>query len=291
MLRAYGGRGRPYAPRTVSSRRAVWPWVLWSLFGIGGWIGATVRAAASVDEPSEAAGRVLATFAIGGAVFFGVTFAGAAVGIRRQRGAVDEDVYRRLLLVETSDRTVRAVTGGHRRLGYTYVVFGVITTALALVAFGLGSDRWSPPLLYGALAIVLAWCVVALRSMSSVPTVGDALLSPLGLRVTSVPAFAALPSGRGRLVGPMTFAGERHGRSVVVEQRPSSSTTRISGSRPRQVVSGPTELAARTGIDATRWRGVRVESGPDGVVVRRRGNGAGRWMLEDLLLAETLATD
>jgi hypothetical protein len=260
---------------------------MWSVVGLSAWIGATVWAAATVDDPSDAAGRVLGTFAIGGAAFFALTFAGAAVGIRRQRGTFDDDLYRRLIVVETPERVVRAAVAGHRRLGYVYVGFGAVTTGLALAAIGLGTCRWSSPLLYGALALVIVWSVVASMSGSS----GSVVVSPLGLRVTSTPGIARLPSGRGRFVGSMTMVGERHGRSVAIEQRPTSATTTIRGARPVGVVTLAAELAARTGLDADRWHRVRAESGPDGVVVRRRGNGAGRWLLEDLLLAESLAAD
>ena len=242
-------------------------------------------AAATVDEPKDAAGRVLGAFAGGGAAFFAVTFAGAAIGIRRQPGALDPDLYAQLALVDVSDRTVRRVTGGHRRLAYVYVVFGVLTTALLLLGIGLADDRLRAPLLYGALALVLVWALIAYRSLSSLSADIDAIVEPLGLHVTSTPRV----SGRGRLVGPTTLAGQRHGRGVTIEQRTTTTTTSVQGARPAEAITRPADIAELTGLEPARWRGVRAEAGADGVIVRRRANGAARWVLEDLLLAEILA--
>ena len=48
-------------------------------------------------------------------------------------------------------------------------------------------------------------------------------------------------------------------------------------------------MARLTGEPPSAWKGATLVAGLDGVTVTRTGNGAGRWCLHDLLLAETVA--
>ena len=101
------------------------------------------------------------------------------------------------------------------------------------------------------------------------------------------------------------MSGRRHGRSVRIEMLASDYETRISKRAPSFSVSsddgklkpaGDTPAAVEKALaplsaDA-RWRGVEVEAGSEGIVVRRRVKGRARtealWM-DDLWLAERFA--
>ena len=101
------------------------------------------------------------------------------------------------------------------------------------------------------------------------------------------------------------MSGRRHGRSVRIEMLASDYETRVSKRAPSfSVTSDDGKLkpareapaAVAGALDPlsadARWRGVEVEGGSEGIVVRRRVKGRARmeslWM-DDLWLAERLA--
>ena len=138
----------------------------------------------------------------------------------------------------------------------------------------------------------------------------DRAMAPLGLQVTERPRIqieprVAQPGMRSRLEGAVALSGRRHGRDVSVRfesgvVRPVSEVAigakarefalkahdgrlRSTDETPESLTAVLAELPA-----ATQWRGVRVEGGPDGIVVQRTGNAQGEWLC-DLWLAEWLA--
>ena len=128
-----------------------------------------------------------------------------------------------------------------------------------------------------------------LRALGTAYAAGDEWLRPLGLRLTETPGWIPRSQAGIMLVGDMVYRGRRHGREVAVFQDSGSALTAINGSFPERTIEDPQALAALTG-EASPWRRVRVESGPDGLTVLRRGNGAGAYMLQDLCLAERAAS-
>jgi hypothetical protein len=121
-------------------------------------------------------------------------------------------------------------------------------------------------------------------------TRSDHVLAPLGLAVTTLPSWRPPPfSAGGSLVGELGFAGERHGREVSIAHRPKLAVTSIRGRFVPRTMSSATTMAALTGEPPSAFRRVEVRVASDSVTVRRTGNGAGRHIYRDLLLAEHLA--
>ena len=264
-------------------------WGIWSACGLAGWIGVTVLVAVVNDDASDPE-PVLRTFAIAGAVFFGVTFGAAGLQMRRRKLRVTTGLYRRLATREVTDDDLRAATKGLAGVGSTYLFFGAVTTGLMLLAIGLHDEDLFPILLWTVVGLVVLWVgysVIALRRAFSA---SDAFVEPLGLRLTETPTYVS-GGGGGRLVGAQEYSGERHGRPVVIRQHPSSAETVVEGTFAPTEVRSPQRMAELTGEPWTSFRRVTASRGPDGVTVRRQGNGAGRWLLADLLLAETLADE
>lgn len=109
-------------------------------------------------------------------------------------------------------------------------------------------------------------------------------LRPLGLAVSEQPRGGfelrgpAMPGADYRLRGPTVLSGERHGRAVTVRL---GNHEDAGASEVTVAVAGAREYAASSQL-------VEVRSGPQGIVVSRRRDGAGSWLC-DLWLAEQLA--
>lgn len=264
--------------------------MVWSLGGIAAWIGVTVAVTIAHDDPSDP-GPTLRTFAIAGGVFFAVTFGAAAVQMRQSRVRTGSDLYRRLAIREVSDEELRAGARGMAGIGWTYLFFGAVVTALMLVAIGSGDEEVLRTLLWAAVGLVLVWAVYAGFALRRAFVATDAFAQPLGLRLTETPTWIARPSGGGDLIGAQGFGGERHGCPVVITQGVAGAVTGIHGDFPERRLTDPQRMAGLTGEPWTAFRKVTVKSGPDGIFVARRGNGSGRWMLTDLLLAEAFAAE
>ena len=167
-------------------------------------------------------------------------------------------------------------------------------------------------IVFGAIPIVLYAVFLAGRVLRPGGTLdkawaaSDLYLSPLGLQGEERPDVVFVPrlAGEGmqsKLVGPTVLRGTRHGREVEITIQGGRSEThvacaapafRLKGSRQRVVADGdvPTEVAlVLEGLHASpRWTGMKLEAGPDGIVVGRRAANEQRW-LYDLWLAERLA--
>jgi hypothetical protein len=261
---------------------------VFSLLGCGAWIGVTVYVAATNEDPSDAR-PILRTFAVAGAVFLGTVLVAAAVQMRRRATAVGS-LYDRLALHEMPRRTVRAAARRARGWGHVHLLFAAATSGLMLTAVGLGEEGPTAALLYTGVALVLVWAVAAIAGLRRAFAAGDELLAPLGLSIAAVPTWVAKPYGGGiAVVGELGIVGERHGREVSIVQRTDRALTTVRGRFAARTVSSPATMAALTGEPAKSFRKVEAVAGPDGVAVRRRGNGAGRFVYHDLLLAESLA--
>ena len=264
-------------------------WVVLSLGGIVAWIGATVFVAATGDDPSDAT-PILRTFAVGGGLYFGVLLAAAGVQVHRQGTHASRRLYQRLALHAVPPTTLRAATRGTRGAQAVYLGFTAATTGLVLTAIGLGPDGPTRALYYGAVTLVAVWTGVMVAVMARAYKGSDDVLAPLGLAITTLPSWLSPPfSAGGSLVGELGFAGERHGREVSIAHRTKLAVTSIRGRFVPRTLSSATAMAALTGEPASAFRRVEARVAGDSVTVRRPGNGAGRHIYRDLLLAEHLA--
>ena len=185
-----------------------------------------------------------------------------------------------------SGPALRAAARGTRGTQSGYLLFAGVTSALLLAAIGWGEAGPYRELFFALLVLVLLWLGYSLlawrRGFGSAAT----LLAPLGLALTEIPQPVG---GSGGLAGELRFAGHRRGRPVSVRQAGALAVTELRGGFQPRSVTSPATLASMTGEPARCWRDVAAQAGPEAVGVRRTGNGAGRWFLYDLLLAERLA--
>jgi hypothetical protein len=169
------------------------------------------------------------------------------------------------------------------------------------------------PLLIGGPLIVLAAIYGSVRALmpggemdSAYEKVGVAM-APLGLEVTERPKVSIetreATTGRvgPKIHGALVLSGERHGRpvSVRIGDGASEVTARVAApefkaksrdGRVRAADGASAEIVAALGDvpNSSRWKKLTVESGPEGIVVTRKGAGQSDWLC-DLWLAERLA--
>jgi hypothetical protein len=264
-------------------------WAAYSILGIAAWMGATVYVAATNPDPSDA-GPMLRTFGIGGAAFSGIALAAAGLEIRRNQGRASRRLYRRLALQDVAEQVMR--TAGRRTGGvaYLYLMFGGVATGLFFAGIAVAPDGPYEALTLAAAVVVVAWAgLVPFAVRRTFGSAGD-VLAPLGLKVTSIPTWRARwYGGGGDLHGKIVMTGQRHGRRVTIEQTGKLAVTAAGGRFGNRSIGSANTMAWLTGEPASCWRRVRARAGGGGVEVRRTGNGAGRWYLYDLLLAEQLA--
>lgn len=263
-------------------------WLVGCLGGIALWIGITLFVGVRYGSPSNSRPGTVA-FAICGAVFFGIVFAVAGVQMRRMQTRARSDLYDRLALTPVSTSTIRRATRGVHTIGYVYLGFGVLVTGLGLAAIGFGDDGGGSWLFRAMIAFVVLWFGYMLFALRRVYSTTDELFAPLGLRLVETPSYVVGWFGDRGLVGTMSYAGTRHGREVSITQEAKQAVTVLRGPvSGRTAPATPAQMTTLTGEPATRWRGVEVEVAAEEVAVIRRGNGAGRWFLHDLLLAEAV---
>lgn len=261
-------------------------WAIASLLGIGGWIGVTVYVAATNDNPSDGT-PVLRTFAVAGGVLIGSMLVAAAVQMRQSAVKVDERLYRRLAVVATPAAAARAAARQGARTGYLHLLFAGLTTAVMMTIIGLGEQGPYEALFAILGGLVIGWLVYLVIALRRAFRVAADLLAPLGLSIVETPGW--VPAGGGRVAGRMVIEGVRHGRKVTISQTTREAVTSIEADLPQRSLTGAATMASMTGQPVRAWRGVTARTGSAGVSVRRTGNGAGRWYLYDLLLAEQLA--
>lgn len=263
-------------------------WTAFVIVGLAAWIGATIAAAVGQD-PGQADNAARTTFVIGGAVFFGVMFGAAAIQIRRIQRRTTSGLYERLALRPLAPGTLGRATKGLFSIGYVYVLFGAVVTAIALIAIGVGDDTGS--LIRFVIPLLAVWTVYAVYAMRKAFGASDDIMSPLGLALTEVPQYRySIVADRAFMTGAMTYAGQRHGREVSITQTPKQAVTVVVGDvGRRKPPTTPKQMADLTGESIQQWRKVEVAVEDGAVIVVRRRNGAGGWFLHDLLLAEAVA--
>lgn len=192
-------------------------------------------------------------------------------------------------------------TGGGGALYITGVVDATIQP------LGAGGPR-IPVIVLPGLALVFIGVLRLPRQLRQAVEVSDAWLGDLGLRVTDLPASRPVPDSDGmsaRVVGATVYGGERHGRTVRIEQAMRASYVHVAqpvpafAARERELAlvpepgAPPSIAAALSELSAhPRWANVRVTGGADGVLVEREGGSSAAFQalwLDDLWLAERLA--
>jgi hypothetical protein len=171
---------------------------------------------------------------------------------------------------------------GRRSLKLGMVVFALILLTVPAI-YLLESFV---PLLIGGPLIVIAALYGSFRAVApggemdqGYQRVGEAM-EPLGLEVSERPTVSiemrdpVTPRMGPQIHGVLELSGERHGRRVVV--RLGSGDGEVSVAEP----SRQYEAASKR---------ISVRSGPDGIVVTRKGGAQGDWLC-DLWLAERLAS-
>jgi hypothetical protein len=173
------------------------------------------------------------------------------------------------------------------------------------------------PLLIGGPLIAIAAIYGSVRALapggeldSGYEKVGAAM-APLGLEVTERPEVSiemrdpVTPRMGPKIRGALVLSGERHGQQVSVrlgsgEVRSASEVTvraplpefeaKSSDGRVHPGKDAPAAIAAalKAVPNSTRWKSLKVEGGPEGVVVTRKGGEQSDWLC-DLWLAERLA--
>jgi hypothetical protein len=96
----------------------------------------------------------------------------------------------------------------------------------------------------------------------------------------------------GRQVSVRRDSGEVSSRSEVTVRAPSPQfEAKARDGRVRPGEGAPDAIAAVLASvpNSTRWKQVKVEGGPEGIVVSRKGGGPSDWLC-DLWLAERLAS-
>jgi hypothetical protein len=187
----------------------------------------------------------------------------------------------------------------------------IVLIACAVVPWQLFTAYWS---IYIFVPIIIAYALYLIaRLLMSGGTLDRAYnaalptLEPLGLSQVERLEIGAQPRTAGpglekRIGGAIAYAGTRHGRRVSIRIPASgTTTTTLTGSYPALHVAAKGErLRASDGASAdvqailqplrasSYWKGVRVTSGADGLVVEREHGGGEHWM-RDLWLAERLA--
>jgi hypothetical protein len=173
------------------------------------------------------------------------------------------------------------------------------------------------PLLIGGPLIVIAALYGSVRAlapggeMDSGYEKAGLAMAPLGLEVSERPQVniemrdPVTPRMGPKIHGALVLSGERHGRRVSVRLGSGevSSTSEVTVQAPapgfeaksrdgrvRPAEGAPAGIAAALQAvpNSTRWKKVKVEGGPEGIVVSRKGGEQSDWMC-DLWLAERLA--
>ncbi len=265
-------------------------WVVFCLVGIGLWIAITVVVAMN-QEPGSDGTAVDRAFAAGGALFFGALFTVTAIMMRRSQTRASSGLYDRLAIEQVPRATVKRALRGVHTIGYVYLVFGVLVTFIPLAGIAISDDEMMSTLLWVTIGLVVLWAIYMVWALRRVFTTTDVLFRPLGLKLVGTPTYLMnLFTDGGQMVGAMTYAGERHGRAVTIAHGNREAVTFVAGPVANQTPpTTPVQMMKLTGEGPRCWKGAEVMINDEGVAVVRRGNESGRWFLQDLLLAETLA--
>ncbi len=232
----------------------------------------------------------------------------------------EPELWAALAVKPIDDQAIRARSAGWDA-GRRSLNLGVVVVVLIFLTVpSMYLTESFAPLLIGGPLIVIVALYGAWRAMSpggeldqGYENVGLAM-APLGLEVIERPTVniemrdPVTPRMGPHIHGALVLKGERHGRPVSArlgdEERTGVSEITIGVSTPPfhaaardgRVRAGkgdeiPAEIAEtlKAVPNSTRWKGVKVEGGPDGIIVTRRGGEQADWLC-DLWLAERLAS-
>lgn len=218
----------------------------------------------------------------------------------RRGGRPAKALYARLALTPPSRGAIAVAGGGYIRVAY--LAFCIVVVGFATVLFLVTDEAMQgQPLLAMAGFVVVVGMPMMVWALRSSYRDMAAMLAPLGLAVTQTPELVMVPGlfgarNRVLLQGAQVFAGERHGRIVGMVQKPDLAVTSVLATEGGALWSDPPsapatveQMAELTGEPAASFAKVTVTTIAAGVQVERRGNGAGRHFLTDLLLAEAIA--
>jgi len=220
------------------------------------------------------------------------------------------------LAVKPIDREAIKARGEMWDVGRRSLRLGMIVTLLIFLTVpSIYLFESFVPLIVGGPLIAIAAVYGSVRALapggemdSGYEKVGLAM-APLGFEVTERPKVRIetrdATTGRvgPRVHGALVLSGERHGRPVSVRVGEGSSevTVRVAAApfeaksrdgRVRPAKGEPAPEAISTALEgvpnSTRWKKLKVESGPEGIVVTRKGGEQADWLC-DLWLAERLA--
>lgn len=272
------------------SWKAARGWVAFTFIGLAAWLGTVIVVVLRNENPADDTAPRLA-ISLGGAVSCTCLFGGAFVQMRRRQRREGSRLYDRLAIAPVSRATLRKMTAPMHRIGYVYLVFGAVLTGFVFVLAAPNTERLFKPLVVTGAVLLVVWLAYLRYAWSKAFKVADSVVQPLGLALTGVPEYQySWLADRGFLVGAVTYGGHRHGRRVEITQHPELALTVVSGTGFRPTPpSSAHEMSVLTGEPHDTWRNVSVTVGDDAVIVERSLNGAGRWILQDLLLAEAIA--
>ncbi|HET6998025.1 MAG TPA: hypothetical protein VFI03_05485 [Solirubrobacterales bacterium] len=174
------------------------------------------------------------------------------------------------------------------------------------------------PLLIGGPLIAIVAVYGSIRAIAPGGEMDDGYrrvgiaMEPLGLEVTERPRVniemrdPVTPRMGPKVHGALVLEGQRHGRSVAAclggEERSGASEITVGGAsagfeaksrdgRVRPTDGAPAAIVAALSSvpNSTRWKRLKIEGGPDGIVVTRKGGEQSDWLC-DLWLAEHLAS-
>jgi hypothetical protein len=169
------------------------------------------------------------------------------------------------------------------------------------------------PLLIGGPLIAIAAIFGSVRALmpggemdQGYAKVGQAM-APLGLEVTERPKVSiemrepVTPRMGPKIRGALVLSGQRHGRRISVRLGEGRSEVTVGVAAPafevksrdgrvRPADDTPAEIVAalQDTPNSTRWKKLKVDGGPAGIVVERKGGEQADWLC-DLWLAERLA--
>ena len=229
-------------------------------------------------------------------VIFGLWYA----HLRVHEHSSARGLYARLTLTPPSGSVVALAGGFAVRKAYLAFCFVIVGFATVLIWFA------DPEAQRGVLLAITLFTAVFGLSMAawalrSSNRRAQKLVVPLGLALTRTPELMLLPSMASArmpvvMQGAQVFAGTRHGRLVRIAHLPDLAVTSVIAAQGETLWPTPpiapetaSRMAEMTGELASSFANVSVTTNTEGVRVERRGNGAGRHFLHDLLLAEIVA--
>jgi hypothetical protein len=272
-------------------------WLFFTLGGLALWIGATVGAGFVVRETNEFGGITnideveditRTVFLVGAVVFFSLMFGIAAWQTNRRARRLDEGLFARLAVQQVPPGLTRRLARQSTRITNVYLAFGASVTALGLLAVAASQEQQGL-ILWVISAFVMVWVVYGMYAIVRTAGGVNELFSYLGLELTGWPVFRySWVSDRGWMSGAVSYGGTRAGRSVSISHHTHHAVISVSAPIPAHVPTDAAAMSMLTGLPVKIWRNTTAVQEDGQVFVHRSTNGAGSWVLHDLLLAEAI---